>query len=136
MIMSRTSKPGPGRCKECSKHGFGGYDRGCRCDICRETVNGWSRDYNRKHFEATGRWINGGWIKRKERLKLYERDDWVCQICFEPVNKGEWSADPLDPTLDHILPRSKGGGHEPENLRTAHWICNGRRGDRVELEVA
>lgn len=132
MLMSGSSKAGPGRCVSCSKHGFGGYKRGCRCDVCRETANSWQRTRSREHFETTGEWLNGAWIKREARLKLYERDGWVCQICFESVNKGEWSADPLDPTLDHIMPRSKGGGHEPENLRTAHWVCNGRRGDRTE----
>ncbi len=34
------------------------------------------------------------------------------------------------PTFDHIRPRAKGGGDEPENLQLAHAACNKRKGDR------
>jgi 5-methylcytosine-specific restriction endonuclease McrA len=34
------------------------------------------------------------------------------------------------PTLDHIRPRSKGGGDEPENLQLAHAVCNKRKGNQ------
>src|SRR5690625_1080893 len=54
MVMSRTSKPGPGRCKECSKHGFGGYDRGCRCDICAGAKANYMRDYVEQRIERDG----------------------------------------------------------------------------------
>lgn len=30
---------------------------------------------------------------------------------------------------DHVVPRSKGGGHELANLRPAHRSCNRARGD-------
>ena len=33
------------------------------------------------------------------------------------------------PTFDHIRPRVKGGGDEPENLQLAHAGCNKRKGD-------
>ena len=64
-----------------------------------------------------------------DRIAIFARDDWTCQICGEPV---DWTAEPNSdwyPTLDHITPRSHGGNHEPENLRTAHRWCNSVRGD-------
>lgn len=35
-------------------------------------------------------------------------------------------------SLDHIVPQSHGGSHDPSNLRMAHVGCNARRGDRVD----
>lgn len=64
-----------------------------------------------------------------DRMALFARDGWMCQICSEPV---DYAADPRSdwyPTLDHILPRSRGGSHEFTNLRTAHRWCNSVRGD-------
>ena len=34
-------------------------------------------------------------------------------------------------TVDHVIPLSKGGSDELENLRPAHWICNNRKSDKV-----
>lgn len=64
-----------------------------------------------------------------DRMALFARDGWKCQICSEPV---DYTADPLTdwyPTLDHIVPRSKGGSDDLSNLRTAHRWCNSVRGD-------
>lgn len=63
------------------------------------------------------------------RRAIYERDNWTCQICHEPV---EPDANPLSdwfPSLDHIVPRSQGGSDDDDNLRTAHRWCNAVRGD-------
>jgi 5-methylcytosine-specific restriction endonuclease McrA len=38
---------------------------------------------------------------------------------------------PMAPTIDHIVPLSKGGTHEPINCRTAHFLCNSTKGDRL-----
>lgn len=114
-------------------HGWGGYSRGCRCDICREAKNAAQRKFSRRRFEETGQWPRGRWIREADRLALYERDGWTCQICGEPVNRTPWANDPRDATLDHIIPRSKGGTHDPENLRTACHLCNASRGDREEV---
>lgn len=61
---------------------------------------------------------------------IYNRDRWVCQICHQPVEKRAKMPHPKAPTLDHIIPLSKGGPHTRENLRLAHFICNSRRGNR------
>ena len=70
----------------------------------------------------------GTWIMPSRRLSIYERDDWTCKICGEPVDRDADVGDNMAPSLDHIIPRSRGGGHESENLRTAHRVCNSRRG--------
>lgn len=74
----------------------------------------------------------GTWILPKRRLSIYERDGWECGICGDPVDRDADVGDNMAPSLDHIVPRSLGGGHESENLRTAHRVCNSRRGASTE----
>jgi 5-methylcytosine-specific restriction endonuclease McrA len=58
------------------------------------------------------------WISRNERNRIYLRDNFICQICFQPIlHKRQRS-------IDHIVPRSEGGDNSDQNLRTAHRSCN------------
>jgi 5-methylcytosine-specific restriction endonuclease McrA len=57
------------------------------------------------------------------RESIFERDGWICQICYAPVHPGEES-------IDHIVHVSRGGPHTPENVRLAHRRCNTERGTR------
>lgn len=68
------------------------------------------------------------WIPRSRRFDLYERDDWTCQICGDPVPLVTTYLHPLGASLDHVIPRSRGGSHAAENLRMAHMLCNSLRG--------
>lgn len=56
-----------------------------------------------------------------------ERDRWCCWLCGEPVPAGARPGDPNAPTVDHVVPRSRGGHGRPDNLRLAHRRCNQRR---------
>jgi 5-methylcytosine-specific restriction endonuclease McrA len=71
------------------------------------------------HFEH--RWK----IPAVSRREVFRRDRHVCQYCG--------STHPL--TLDHVLPRSRGGLHRWENVVTACVTCNGRKGDRTPQEA-
>lgn len=75
------------------------------------------------------------WIDVTRRLAIYERDNWTCQLCFEPVDQAsDYSHEiynPRFPSLDHITPRSLGGTHEESNLRLAHVQCNALRGNKL-----
>lgn len=73
-------------------------------------------------------------IAMRDRLAIYDRDAWVCQLCAEPVDRDLMATDPLNdwaPSLDHIEPQSWAlvPDHSPENLRLAHRWCNSVRGD-------
>lgn len=37
-------------------------------------------------------------------------------------------------TVDHIIPRSKGGGEELENKNPMCSICNSKKGDKIQLK--
>ena len=60
------------------------------------------------------------WIGAARRLAIYMRDDFTCQFCEKSLLK----ADPRHITLDHLVPRSKGGTNRSDNLVTACLSCN------------
>ena len=76
---------------------------------------------------ARGR--NMGLIKRKLKLKIWERAGWLCHYC------GCKLIDPLDchpghfrkATVDHVIPRARGGGTNG-NLVASCQYCNEQKG--------
>lgn len=62
---------------------------------------------------------------------LAERDGAICSICDETVDMELRRPDPLSPSVDHLIPRARGGEDVPENLRLAHLVCNVRKGIRA-----
>ena len=56
----------------------------------------------------------------------------VCGICGKPVDFSYRYPHPLSPTVDHIIPVSK-GGHPSDlaNLQLAHRCCNREKSDKL-----
>ncbi len=70
---------------------------------------------------------------------LIKRNGLRCAICgemCEPDDHG-WTdyTGPRRPTIDHIIPMSKGGGHVWDNVQVAHAICNSIKRDSIEVEA-
>ena len=63
-----------------------------------------------------------------KRLRIYIRDKFRCQYCGEKKPASEL-------TLDHILPRSRGGDNSPVNIVTACVPCNNRKSNRTPAEA-
>lgn len=59
------------------------------------------------------------------RLIVFRRDGYVCVYC-------RYECD--EPHCDHIVPVSRGGGNEIENLATACAPCNLSKGDKLLSE--
>ena len=55
----------------------------------------------------------------------------MCWLCEGPVDPDAVAGSPAVGTVDHVVPRSRGGGSEPSNLRLAHRRCNGARGHHL-----
>ena len=78
-------------------------------------------------------------IDRITITDLYRRDGGRCYLCGGLCNWNDWrTADsgnkyPGDtyPTIDHVLPVSKGGADSWSNVRLAHWACNLKKADGV-----
>ena len=56
----------------------------------------------------------------------------VCGICGRPVDKSLKYPDPMAPSVDHIIPISRGGHpSDIDNLQLTHWCCNHAKSDRL-----
>jgi 5-methylcytosine-specific restriction endonuclease McrA len=141
----RASRPEPykGRTvtilEERSARGTGAY-RGCqtcgtliekpnrKCDGCRtKGINAPSNNvgHNERLYRAN----------RLHVLTACRNHDIGCALCGKPFDFDAAPRTPLSFTIDHIIPRSKGGSHDDlANMQPAHHSCNSARGDR-ELDV-
>ncbi|MEU0847725.1 HNH endonuclease [Streptomyces flaveolus] len=68
-------------------------------------------------------------VAQVKRRQVYERDQWICQLCRKPVARDEVVPHPKAPTIDHIVPLARGGTHEPVNVQLAHYLCNSIKSD-------
>lgn len=66
------------------------------------------------------------WIVRT----LVRRDGAVCGVCGEPIETMK------EITVDHKVPRSRGGSDELPNLQPAHEHCNRDKNDMTDEEWA
>src|SRR5664279_532065 len=55
------------------------------------------------------------------RRAVFARDDWTCQYCGSRSNL----------TVDHVIPRSKGGNSSWENIVASCAPCNRRKGSAL-----
>lgn len=60
------------------------------------------------------------------RREVFLRDGYACQYCGLQTR---------DLTIDHIMPKSRGGGHSWENLVSACRPCNHRKGGKTLAEA-
>ena len=59
------------------------------------------------------------------RRAVFARDEWTCQYCGSRSNL----------TVDHVVPRSKGGASSWENIVASCAPCNRRKGDALPRQV-
>jgi 5-methylcytosine-specific restriction endonuclease McrA len=59
------------------------------------------------------------------RRAVFARDSWTCQYCGARSNL----------TVDHVIPKSKGGGSSWDNIVASCAPCNRRKGDALPRQV-
>ena len=59
------------------------------------------------------------------RRAVFARDEWTCQYCGSRSNL----------TVDHVIPKSKGGGSNWDNIVASCAPCNRRKGDLLPRQV-
>lgn len=73
-------------------------------------------------------WRERGYDKQYDRNhRRVLREETTCHICGKPVDKTLSGRLAEGPSVDHIVPRSEGGGNDRQNLRLAHQHCNNKR---------
>ncbi len=65
---------------------------------------------------------------RPSRKNIYWRDKYTCQYCAKKF----WSK---DLSLDHVMPKSRGGGKDWFNLVTSCHKCNQKKGNKTPSEA-
>jgi len=65
-------------------------------------------------------------IAKLTRKELFLRDNYTCQYCGKQ---------PKELTIDHVIPRHRGGPHRWDNLVSACKSCNHRKGGRMPEEA-
>lgn len=55
---------------------------------------------------------------------LLARDKFKCGICAKAISVKHRYPHPLSPSIDHIIPLSKGGSHTWVNVQASHHECN------------
>lgn len=90
-----------------------------------------SRHRRRERCEHSGRGVS--------LRELEERDHHACYLCgcitdrmdYEIDEDGNFTAGPTYPSIDHVLPLSKGGRHSMDNARLACIRCNSLKGTKT-----
>ena len=69
-------------------------------------------------------------VERVNRIKVFEGAGWKCQICDRETPRSllKDHRHPLAPTLDHVVPISKGGSHTYDNVQCLCRRCNSHKG--------
>ncbi|MCK4330991.1 MAG: HNH endonuclease [Dehalococcoidia bacterium] len=64
--------------------------------------------------------------RKLTKLEVFNRDEYVCQYC---------GRESKELTLDHVIPRRRGGEHSWENVVSACVPCNRRKAGRTPTEA-
>jgi 5-methylcytosine-specific restriction endonuclease McrA len=69
----------------------------------------------------------GTWCTKGKREAVHKRDNSKCGYCGKRISRKHR-------TLDHIVPRSRGGNNNHHNLITACISCNQQKGTKTLAE--
>lgn len=67
--------------------------------------------------------------------EIFDRDGWRCRLCGKKVAKRLYRTKGTKryanaPSIDHIIPLSRGGQHTKVNVQCACYLCNCKKGAR------
>lgn len=132
-------RQGPVRkCQICNMAARDLFSMTCGTEQCRREKR-WQDNHHhyRKNPSATRERdhkrrarLRGNTAESVKRRVVFERDGWKCALCGKRVLKDKTSPHPLSPSIDHIIPISKGGAHSYANVQLAHLSCNVAKGNR------
>ena len=132
-----------GRCSYCNNRAkLAKLTKLCTVDGCtRVGTNGPNRILCKKHYERTLARARkrtretGATYEPVNISEIYKRDNLICHICGEPCRVDLGPNHDLAPSHDHVVPLVLGGDHTPDNIKTAHRICNSRKDARTRRTV-
>lgn len=111
-------------CPECGKDFTGRKSAIYCCDACSHRAGKRERKHRMRAKNCAGK--NVITIE-----KLGSRDGWRCGVCGKKIKPDAPRVYPSGPSIDHIIPLSKGGDHSWSNVQIAHISCNTKKNNRV-----
>lgn len=111
------------------------YDNPSNREKERESCRQWAKNNPERVLEYAHRYDarkRSAYVAPVNHREIYERDDWICQLCLQPVDQTLKYPHPMSKSLDHVKPLSKGGTHEPSNVQLAHFVCNCRKKNKTQ----
>ena len=119
------------QCPVCGKQRAETARRGRHDTFCSPDCRVAARlGYSRFHREKRRALMMDAYVAPVDRAEVYARDKYRCHICGDRVDMALTFPDPMSHSLDHVVPLSRGGTHEPANASLAHLGCNVRKGNR------
>lgn len=116
------------RCKECGKHFTSTRNKATFCSnecSCRF-------ENRRKETTRRSRIVKNGKVNWDISIeRLIKRDGLKCYLCEEDVIIKVDSNHDYYPSIEHVVPVSKGGTHTWDNVRLAHRKCNYIKSDEL-----
>lgn len=98
----------------------------------------WNNFNRKKHDKRNDRpdhqpGHRGEYERNRKRILASEN---ICALCGKPVDKSLKFPNPEAPTVDHIIPVSRGGHPSAiDNLQLAHAMCNRLKADKLNGEA-
>lgn len=116
----------PGTIIACKGCGVEMASKDSKHDFCSKNCVSWHA-YHLKRAKQ-----HGCHFETVNPLDIFNRDNWICQICGELTLRGVEASNPLYPTIDHIKPMAKQGPHQADNMQCAHLLCNAKKKDKYD----
>jgi hypothetical protein len=117
-----------GACWNCKAQWVSYQLRHTCSDECSAMLKKAQKARNGGGHRIRARHYGGEWHRGITPLSIFQASGWTCQLCLGPVDPREKTGLWM-PTMDHIVPMARGGGHTRENLQLAHMICNSYKRD-------
>lgn len=117
------------------------------CIVCGKTTTNkyccsndcYKKYYNQQHEAKRRVKIQSAMVDKDITLqKLFMRDNGVCHLCGglcdwndKEERDGTIICGNEYPSIDHVIPLSKGGMHAWDNVKLAHRLCNTCKSDKI-----
>lgn len=125
-------------CKECHEEYYSvSRNVFCSNECMNRHNNSTKKNLKRKRISENG-------VTENITLtSLIKRDKNVCHLCggkcdrkdYTLTNQGYFIAGESYPSIDHVIPVSKGGTHTWDNVKLAHMSCNSVKSDNSCYEM-
>lgn len=121
-------------CDECGKEFYMGKGKYKYCSKACQ-----NKRYNRLHeLNRRNKLKQNGTVDNNITIdKLMIRDNGICYICGKDCDKNDFTINNDAfitgkgyPTIDHVIPVSKGGTHTWDNVKLSHMKCNSQKRDK------